>query len=63
MNQIQSGPHYLSDGLIGDLCDGEMFKEHPIFARNPKALQIIAYYDLVEIVNPLGTRTGTHKLG
>ena len=57
-----AGPHYL-DRCIGDVCDGEMFKENEIFKAYPTAIQIIAYYDLVEVVNPLGTRTGKHKLG
>ena len=32
-----------------------------IFSVDKTALQIIAYYDLIEVVNPLGSRT--HKLG
>ena len=48
---------------MGDFCDGELFLEHPIFSENSQAIQIIGYYDEVELVNPLGTRTVTHKVG
>ena len=40
-----------------------MLKQNEIFKDDIRAIQIIAYYDMVEVVNPLGTRTGTHKLG
>ena len=49
--------------MLTDYCDGSLFKSHPIFSTDPKALQIIAYYDELEICNPLGTRTKKHKLG
>ena len=50
----------MDEGLLGD---GSVFKSHPLFSADPKALQIIPYYDDVEIVNPIGSRTKTHKLG
>ena len=56
-------PHGRSDGKLEDFCDGELVKNHPIFSENPCALQIVAYYDELEICNPLGTHTKTHKLG
>ena len=45
------------------MCDGEFFKTHPIFSEDPTALQIMAYYDDVEVVNPLGSKTKKHKVG
>ena len=48
---------------LRDFCDGAMFKEHPLFSTNSTALQIIAYYDEVEIANALGSYVRTHKLG
>jgi len=48
---------------MGDICDGEVFKENDVIKDDHTAIQIIAYYDLVEVVNPLGTRTNKHKLG
>ena len=46
-----------------DFCDGKTYKEHPLFSSNPTALQIMLYYDDVEICNPLGSRAKVHKLG
>ena len=34
-----------------------------MFSVYPKALKIIAYYDEVEVVNPIGTCVITHKFG
>lgn len=41
---------------LNDLCDGEYVRAHPVFSKYPDALQIIAYYNDVEIVNPRGTK-------
>ena len=46
-----------------DFCDGTLFKEHPLFGTDSEALQIVIYYDDVEVVNPLGSYRGIHKLG
>ncbi|KAK3721414.1 hypothetical protein QZH41_008022 [Actinostola sp. cb2023] len=56
-------PHKRADGLLADYCDGETFKNHPLFSVDPTALQIMLYYDEIEIVNPLGSKTSKHKLG
>lgn len=29
-----------TDGIIEDVCDGEAFREHPLFSSDPYALQI-----------------------
>ena len=54
-----------NDHLIGDYCDGSLFKNHPLFASNDESLQLqfIIYYDDVEVTNPLGSRRGKYKLG
>ena len=36
---------------------------HPLFSTNPKALQILLYYDDFEIANPLGAKATIHKIG
>lgn len=36
---------------------------HPLFRQNPHALQIIAYFDELEVCNPLGGQAEIHKLG
>jgi hypothetical protein len=48
---------------LADYCDGENFKNHPLFSVDPTALQITLYYDEIEIVNPLGSKTFKNKLG
>jgi hypothetical protein len=57
--QVLNG-HQLDCNLLGDYCDGSVYNSHPLFSANPKALQLILYYD---DVNPLGSRAKKHKLG
>ena len=52
-----------SDGYLSDYCDGYFFKNHQIFGTRPNALQIILYFDELEVCNPLGSHSGVHKLG
>ena len=56
-------PHCRDDGLICDFCDSECFKQHPLFSKDPTALQILVYFDEVEVCNPLVSRASKHKLG
>lgn len=51
-----------SDCLM-DYCDGELFKQNPLFQEDPCALQIQLYYDELEVCNPLGSYAKKHKLG
>ena len=53
--------HSLSDGLLGDYCDGELYATSALFQEDPCALQIQLYYDELELCNPLGSKK--HKLG
>ena len=39
-----------------------MFQHHRLFATHANALQILFYFDDVEVCNPLGSKTKTHKL-
>ena len=52
-----------ADGMIEDYCDGLLFKSHPLFSIDPCSIQVIAYYDEIELCNPLGTHVKDHKLG
>ena len=52
-----------TDGLLGDVCDGSLFKTHPLFGQDSLALQLLIYFDEVEVVNPIGAHRGVHKLG
>ena len=40
---------------LSDFCDGSTFKRSELFNSNKNALQIIAYYDELEVCNPLGS--------
>lgn len=42
---------------MGDYCDGEQYKNHPLFTTDPCALQVALYYDDLEVCNPLGLKT------
>eukprot|EP00733_Pompholyxophrys_punicea_P000813 Pompholyxophrys_punicea_v1_NODE_302_length_2323_cov_4.263228.p1 type:complete len:570 gc:universal NODE_302_length_2323_cov_4.263228:2225-516(-) len=50
-----------TDENFHDLCDGDIFKNHPTFKRHPNAAQIILYYDDVTLTNPLSSKV--HKVG
>ncbi|XP_060064737.1 uncharacterized protein LOC132545086 [Ylistrum balloti] len=45
-----------------DFCDGKYFRENPLFSKHENALQVILYFDEFEVVNPLGSRKGIHKI-
>ena len=57
-----------SDGLLGDCCDGTLFKEHQLFLISDPSnklltLQFIFYYDDIEVADPLSSSKEKHKLG
>lgn len=60
-HEVQN-PHYSNKEFMFDICDGDYIQGHPLFMRNPKALQIILNCDDMEIVNPLGSHVKKHKL-
>ena len=50
------------DDKVRDFCDGSLFGT--ILCFNPtRMVQIIAYYDELEICNPIGSYARKHKLG
>lgn len=55
--------HQLSDGKMGDYCDSEQFRLHPLFQQDKRALQVTLFYDDLEVCNPLGSKAKIHKLG
>lgn len=55
--------HTRHDGLLADFCDGSAYSSHPLYSAHPEALQIILYYDDVEVCNPIGSKSKQHKLG
>lgn len=51
------------NGQLASYCDGVQFSQHGMFKDNPHALRLQLFYDDVEVVNPIGTKTCIHKLG
>lgn len=51
------------DGFIRSHRDSNHFKKHPLFAQNNFALRLQLFFDEVEIVNPLGSKTKKHECG
>ncbi len=49
--------------FLSDYCDAEEFCEHPLFSEDTQSLQIVLYYDELELCNPLGSRRKKHKIG
>ena len=60
--QIDEG-HTSTDLHLRDYCDGIVYSEHPLVQKDPKFLQIIFYYDDLEVCNPIGSKRIIHKLG
>ena len=48
--------HTSTSDSMRDFCDGEFIKQHPVVKKHPTALQIVLYYDDIEIANPLGSQ-------
>ena len=40
-----------------------MFRSHPLYNQHENVLQLLAYFDEIEVCNPLGGHAGIHKLG
>ena len=59
-----SSPHHQSNSDLCDICDGYFVKDNLPTETNTDIplLHLIAYYDGVEVVNPLGTKTKKHHV-
>ena len=55
--------HSRADNLIGDYCDGIFLKTDPYLQNNPNALQLLLYFDEVEVCHVLASHRGEQKLG
>ena len=60
--QIDQG-HSSTDDVLRDYCDGNSYSKHPLLAKDHSFLQIILYYDDLEVCNPIGSKRIIHKLG
>ncbi|CAB4019697.1 Hypothetical predicted protein, partial [Paramuricea clavata] len=54
--------HARDDGYLNDFCDTDYFKDHPLFGLDPYALQLLLYFDELEVCNPLGSRANKLNL-
>lgn len=55
--------HKRNDNVVGDICDSKHASSHALWGSDPHALQIILYFDELELCNPLGSSRKAHKLG
>ena len=55
--------HQRHDGIVEDFCDTVHAKAHPIFGRDKTALQLLLFYDELEVCNPIGSSRKKHKIG
>ena len=55
--------HARDDGYLSDFCDTDFFQNHPLFGVDPCTLQLLLYFDEVEVCSPLGSKANKHKLG
>ena len=60
--QVEKG-HQSDSHIKEDFCDGKAFSQHPLFSVHKDALQLLFYFDELEVCNPLGSKTKVHKLG
>ena len=51
-----------NESVLGDIHDGSVYQNHPLFSSQMKAFQVILYQDAFEVVNPLGSAKTKHKL-
>ena len=70
-----SSPPQGDEGMIGDITDGALFREHPKLGRSSGSIRcetfggtriklaFMMYYDEVETCNTLGFSRGVHKIG
>ena len=55
--------HCRNDNFLEDFCDGKKAMSHPLFSSKVLSLQLIMYFDELEVCNPLGSSRKKHKLG
>jgi len=43
--------------------DGQVFQNSDFYREHPRSIRLLLYYDDVDVVNPLGSKTEIHKIG
>lgn len=49
-----------NENVLTDICDGTVFQNHELFSNDPAALQILLYFDNINLSNPLTNKV--HKI-
>ena len=57
------GHRQQTGGILTDYCDGKQCQANALFSADQAALQLILYYDELELCNPLGSHRKKHKIG
>uniref|UniRef100_A0A1X7V6K4 Uncharacterized protein n=1 Tax=Amphimedon queenslandica TaxID=400682 RepID=A0A1X7V6K4_AMPQE len=60
-NQILQS-HQRSDDLTSDTCECATYESHPLLSVENNSLEILLYYDDLEVCNPLSFRSIVHKI-
>ena len=63
VGQEISKTHVRQNGQIRGFRGGTYYQRHVLFKENNSNIALILYFDEFETVNPLGSKTGGHKIG
>jgi len=55
--------HNRNNDIVEDFCDSVQAKTHQLFGKYKTALQLLLFYDELEVCNPIGSSRKKHKLG
>ena len=58
---MQNTNAFSVNGILTDIHDGLVMKNHVLFKSKTAMINIILYQDSFELVNPLGSAKGKHK--
>ena len=54
--------HRSEDQIVRDFCDGEVYKDNPLFQQHPRAVHVELYNDEFTCTNPLRQRSKKRKI-
>ena len=58
---VLEGPDVPQNGnVLSNFCDGTFFQNHELFSNDPAVLQIVLYFDDINLSNPLTNKV--HKI-
>ena len=61
LTMVLNGPDTSqNENVLSDFCDGTIFQNHELFSNDPAALQILLYFDDINLSNPLTNKV--HKI-